>query len=144
MLKIKRKSKRRQQGLSAVEFTLALPFLLMMVGIFADFGRMYIQYTTLTKAVQDGARWVKSGSTGVGSITDTEVKNMVVYGSKTADDKSVPLLTSFSTSNVSIDTSMTGFVTVSAKYAYQPIFSNIPYLTQNLNLTLTASSVMRD
>lgn len=144
MLKIKRKLKSKQQGLSAVEFTLALPFLLMLMGVFTDFGRMYIQYTTLTKAVQDGARWVKAGADGAGNFTETDVKNVVVYGSKTADGNSIPVLSSLTTSNVSIDTSMAGFVTVSAKYAYQPVFSNIPYLTDNLNLTLTASSVMRD
>lgn len=141
---IKNKLLLKQKGYSAVEFTLALPFLLMMLAIFTDFGRMYIQYTVLTKAVQDGARWAIAGADSASNYRESEVKNMVVYGNKTASDSLKPLLASFSTNDVTIDTSKSGYITVSAKYAYQPVFSNIPYLTQNLNLTLSASSVMRD
>ncbi|MDG3087331.1 pilus assembly protein [Vibrio hannami] len=131
-----------EQGYAAVEFVITLPILLMLVGIFSELGNLYIQHTTLTKAVQDGARWAVNGVVGTnGGIADSnEIKNLVVYGKMSSGSSSV--LESFTTADVSV-VEVGNFVTVSASYDYSPIFLNIPYVTQNFNLTLNASSVMR-
>ncbi|WP_375752969.1 TadE/TadG family type IV pilus assembly protein [Vibrio sp. HN007] len=132
----------RQHGFSAVEFVFTLPILLMLVAIFGELGNLYIQHTTLTKAVQDGGRWAVNGVVGTtGGIAATdEIKNLVVYGKISAGSSAV--LKTFTTADVTISESG-NFVTVSASYDYTPIFLNIPYVTTNFNMTLNASSVMR-
>jgi Flp pilus assembly protein TadG len=133
-------ARKKQHGISAIEFSLTMPFLLFIFGVFIDFGRMYVHYTTLTKAVQDGARWALVGGTENQITLDTDIKNIVVYGK--AGGGTTPLLEGFSTNKVSVSESG-GYITVSASYQYIPVFVNIPFLTQSLNLTLTASSLMR-
>ena len=70
-----------------VEFTIVLPVLLLLLFGVTELGRALVRYNTLTKAVQDGARYAAAyallGTTGAVNVDaqlQTEVRNVVVYG----------------------------------------------------------------
>lgn len=148
----------RQRGLSAIEFTLALPFMLLMFAIFVEFGRVYIQYTTLSKAVQDGARYAISSN-----ATNLQIQNVVVYGRQDGGD--TPILPALSIGMVYIepytntdpDTGIkSNYVAVKTIYPYTPlllnlkqfddghIFDDVQALKRLLDISLSASAVVRD
>lgn len=141
----------RQRGTAMIEFAIALPVLLFMLFATAEFGLMISEYNTLTKAVQDGARYAAStaagGSTGVVDITpavQSAVANLVVSGTTGGG---TPLLPGLSTSNVTVADAGNGYVSVSASYAYEPMMgATLPTfgLGSPISLTLTfnAASVM--
>lgn len=53
-----RKRHSRQQGVAIIEFTITLPLLLLLLFAGAEVGRLLYQYNTLTKSVEDGARYL--------------------------------------------------------------------------------------
>ncbi len=75
-----------QSGLAMVEFAVALPFLLLMLVAFTELGRAFYTYSTLTKSVENGARYIAGESlTSVGhaNLTATKIlaaRNLVLYG----------------------------------------------------------------
>jgi Flp pilus assembly protein TadG len=78
---------RHQRGLALVEMAIVLPLLLLLILVGAEFGRVLYQYTTLTKALQDGARYIaanaRAGSTGTLELSggDTTIaRNLIVCG----------------------------------------------------------------
>lgn len=141
----------RQRGTAMVEFAIALPVLLFMLFATAEFGRMISDYNTLTKSVQDGARYAAStaagGSTGVVDITSSvqsAVANLVVSGSTGGG---TPLLPGLSASNVTVADASNGYVSVSATYAYEPMMgATLPTFGLgppiSLTLTFNAATVM--
>ncbi len=136
---------RKWKGLAALEMLLVLPvMLILMVGIF-EISRMFVQYTTLNKAVQSGARYAVTGIYGAqsqGTVAPTsQIQNYVIYGQRTGG--SVTVLDGLATSDVSVDTSNSEHVTVSATYAYTPVFAQIPFTTTSLSVNMTASASMR-
>lgn len=136
--------RKNQKGYAAVEFTLALPIFLFFICVISEMGRLYIQYTTITKAVYNGARFAVQetyGDKSFDEIADTgAIINMVLYGSKTAG--STKVLSTLSTGDISVNHSG-GYVTVAVNYQYQPLFLNIPYVSSTIKPVLSASSVMR-
>jgi Flp pilus assembly protein TadG len=121
----------RSRGLAIVEFAIVLPICLILLIATAEFGRIFMQYDTLTKTVRDGARYVAgkalAGTTGVVSISSalqTQTKNVVVYGN--ALGAGAPVLPGLNAANITV--SSVGFqnVSVSASYPYTPIFAFIP------------------
>lgn len=52
----KREVLKRQRGVAAVEFTLVLLILLLIIGGIFEFGRVFWFYNAMTKATRDGAR----------------------------------------------------------------------------------------
>lgn len=143
----------RQRGIAMLEFTISLPFLLLLMFATAEFGRMLSQYDTLTEAVRDGVRYAASsavvGSTGVvniGPATATAVANLVATGK--TDGSGTPLLPGLTAADITVANAGNGYVSVSAAYPYAPLFaaqlptfgfgSPIP-----LTLTLNAASVMK-
>ncbi|NCO32333.1 MAG: hypothetical protein AUJ92_03430 [Armatimonadetes bacterium CG2_30_59_28] len=48
---------KRNRGTAAVEFALALPFMLLVLAGIVDFGRAYSMRVTLTNAAREGARY---------------------------------------------------------------------------------------
>jgi Flp pilus assembly protein TadG len=150
-----------QRGTAAVEFLIALPFMLLMLLVVAEFGQVMFQYNTLTKTVRDAARYLSQnavvGATGTVLIdaTDmTEAKNLVVYGNIAGSGS--PLLPGLGTGDVTVicqggGTSCPGveYIQINAQYAYQPILgTTLPGLGLmsgdiSLGLTLSTSVVMR-
>ncbi|GEA51789.1 hypothetical protein VIN01S_25930 [Vibrio inusitatus NBRC 102082] len=134
----------KQKGLAAIEMVLVMPvMLILLVGVF-EISRIFIQYTTLNKAVQAGARYALIdiyGAQSQGAIAEeAQIKNVVVYGKRTTGSDSI--LTGLTASDVNIN-STTSHITVSAVYAYMPIFAKIPFTTTSLSMNLTASASMR-
>jgi Flp pilus assembly protein TadG len=65
---------RRPRGQALVELALIIPVLVFIVFGITDIGRAYYQYTTMTEAVREGARYAAvnwSNSSGGGSATNS-------------------------------------------------------------------------
>ncbi len=130
----------KQRGVAAVEFTIMLPMLLLMVFVTAELGRALYQYSELTRLVRGASRYLSttaipdnSGTLSasfdngcsddsdcvcLGCISDT--KDILVYGQV---DGTVPLLYGLSKDDVTISgDSTTYMVTISVDYDWQPIF----------------------
>lgn len=135
---------RRESGIASVEFTIILPLLLLFLVAIGEFGNAFIRYNTLSKAVQNGARFAVSevyGTAKAENIAPTsEIQNAVIYGNPNPADGATPVLESL-TVNVSYD-DVNNYVVVTAAYPYTPIVG--AFLGDALSdVTLTASSVMR-
>jgi hypothetical protein len=121
---------RRYRGLAIVEFTIVLPICLMLIMGTAEFGRAFLQYNVLTKAVRDGARYAAGkslpGSAGVVTISaelETETRNLVVHGNVFGTGS--PLLPGLAPGNVTVAEAGDNVV-VSAVYPYNAIFGFVP------------------
>jgi Flp pilus assembly protein TadG len=142
-----------QRGMAIVEFTIALPVLLLLLAATAEIGRMLSQYDTLNKAVRDGARYLAAnallGTTGVvtiNSTVQTATVNLVVTGNTAGTGTA--LLPTLTASNVTVASVANGYVSVSAAYTYVPMLgARIPTfgLTAPINtgVTLNATVVMK-
>jgi Flp pilus assembly protein TadG len=124
-----------QRGVAAVEMTILLPFMLLLVFATAELGRFMYQYSTLTKLVRDAGIFLSHNAdtrqttllpyplldANCGNCI-TEAKNMLVYGKTTAGGP--PLLAGLSTSNVSISESPVGSrqLLITVSYDWQPLF----------------------
>ena len=140
-------------GLAIVEFTVTLPLLLVLIFVTAEFGRAFMQYNTLTKAVRDSVRLLAGeailGQTGLVVIDanlSTAVKSLTVYGDMTG--AGTPILPGLSTADVTVTAAPTpGDVQVSAVYDYSPIFTVVPLfgVGNDLapNFTLRSETTMR-
>jgi Flp pilus assembly protein TadG len=145
--------RRWERGTAIIEFTIALPLLLLMLVATAEIGRMLSQYNTLNKAVRDGVRYLAAnalaGTTGVVSINSTvqtATINLVVTGN-TAGSGSA-LLPNLTANNVTVTSLANGYVSVTASYTYVPMLgSNLPTFGLsapiNVSIPLNASVVMR-
>ncbi len=117
----------KQKGLAAIEFTMVLPFLLVLIFACAEFGRLMFQYNALNKTVRDASRYLttnaKPGDTDLINIKDTvalDVKRLIRYGQSTSSTVLLPNLQDDDISfNVSGD-----FITITVTYDWQPIFSD--------------------
>jgi len=146
-------SRNRQTGVAIVEFAIGLPLLLLLMLATAEFGRIMVQYETLTKAVRDAGRYLASGAavgtTDVVSITPQKrlgATNLVVYGN--VNGTGTALLPGLSPAAVTVSAPGNGYISVAATYTYTPIigptlpsfgFGNSIPLAMNLN----AAVVMR-
>lgn len=140
----------KQHGVAMVEFTILLPFFLLLLFSLAELGRAFYTYAQLDKISRDSARFLSGefkGTNGVYTLNDiniSDTKNLAVYGSVNGGAESlIPALT---TSQVEV--TLTGnYVKVEIKYPYQPVMSFIPgYFTGkdlDLNFTLVSSYSMR-
>ncbi len=120
-----------QRGLAMTELAIVLPILLLLILASAEFGRAFWQYNTLTKSVQDAARYAAGrglfGSTAVVIVTDDlrgEVANLVVYGNTAGTG--TPVLPGLTTSGVAIESPGEGDILVRTDYSYTPIFGFLP------------------
>ncbi|WP_372763452.1 TadE/TadG family type IV pilus assembly protein [Pseudoalteromonas sp.] len=116
----------RQKGLAAIEFTIILPFLLLLIFSCSEFGRLLYQYNTLNKNVRSATRYlsshVKYGDNGALSIKSevaAEAKDLVRFGQSGG---SVALLPNLNNDDINlvIDSE---FVVITVTYLWQPIFS---------------------
>ena len=145
----------RQKGLAAVEATLVLPIMLLLLLAIGEFGRVLYQYNTLSKAVRSSTRTV-SVSPAANFVLDDEMmartRNMILYGQETMGTTAVlPGLTSGDISftgpyNIPV-TSENRYVDVHVSYDWQPIFGDTFNTffgnTISLNFPLQTSMTMR-
>jgi Flp pilus assembly protein TadG len=120
-------AKRLQHGVAMVEFTIVLPVLLLLLFGVTEVGRAIVRYNTLTKAVQDGARyaaaWAPLGTTGgvaVNAQLRTEVRNLVIYGNTVGAGS--PVLGGLLPEQIEVVEAGGDQVRVDASYPYQPLF----------------------
>lgn len=144
---------RRQRGTAIVEFAIALPLMLFLMLATVEFGRILSEYNTLTKSVQDAARYVASnaavGTTRIVNITSslqTQAANLVVTGNINGTGNA--LLPSLTTGNVTVADAGNGYVSVSVTYTYVPIVgASLPTFgftsPISLALPLNAAVIMR-
>lgn len=121
-----------------------LPLLLLFLVAIAEFGNAFIRYNTLSKAVQNGARFAVSevyGTAKAENIAPTsDIQNAVKYGNPNPVEGAAPVLESL-TVNVSYD-GVGKYVVVTAEYPYTPIIGAM--LGDLLSdVTLSASAIMR-
>jgi len=117
----------KQQGLAAIEFTLILPFLLLLIFSCAEFGRMLYQYNALNTSVRDASRYLSSnvifGDNGSIVIKDSisqNTKNLIKFSQSSNATALFPNL-----DDDDISLSISGdFVIVTVNYNWQPIFSD--------------------
>lgn len=123
--------KKRQRGVAAVEFTIALPLLLTLFLAVVELGRAFLQYNTLSHAVRNGARALaevaEEGTTGIVVLKAADItvaQNLVVYGN--AAGSGAPLLPGLGTGNVTVRDAGSNNIAVSVTYTYQPIIAPGP------------------
>jgi len=146
--------RQKQSGMAIIEFTIALPLMLILFVGTAEVGRLLYDYNTLTKAQRTGARHLathaETGNTDIyvvsGSQYATEATNLVVFG--TIDGSGTPLLPNLSAANVTLDDPTQNEVRVTVSYNYVPmIFTTLPGFGVvsdiPLGLTLSSSVTMR-
>ena len=119
----------------------------------AEIGRVLMRYTTLTKALQDGARHASvyglvgaSQVVNIDAALDAEIRNLVVYGN--TQGTGTPVLAGLSPGQLNITVPQPGWIQVDANYPYVPALGTaIPSFglgaTPNMNFNLTASVTMR-
>lgn len=145
-------SMKEQKGLAAIEFALAMPAMMIILAGVLEVGNIFMQYNSLTRVVQAGARFAVTESFGTAGVKCTDIKgkltsiqNVVVYGKATGGSDAA--LDSFTVSDVSVncdETDSDRVATVTADYDYTPkLAPSIPFTQTSFSFTLSASSVMR-
>ena len=141
------KLKQKQQGIAALEMTLVLPILLLLLFPVVEFSRLLYQYNALTKVVRNASRYLIDnagvGSTGIININQQTTDNAIAlftYGDLNSNTLILPNLdaTSFSVS-------VSGkFITVTASYPWQPIMTTtLPSFVSNKSFDLNFPLVTR-
>lgn len=148
-----RRNRSAQTGVATVEFAVALPVLLFLFLGVVEFGRAFLQYNMLTRAVQDAARLVASealrgqaGTVNLDAALLTTARNLVVFGN--GGGTGGALLPGLTPGNILVRDLGGGNIAVSATYAYQPMIGTaIPDVVRggnvNTRFTLRAEVVVR-
>ncbi|MCG9714542.1 pilus assembly protein [Shewanella insulae] len=123
-----------QKGVAAVEMTILLPFMLLLVFATGELGHFLFQYNTLTKLVRDAGLYLgahadtQQTSNLPNPLIDEEcgnciskTKNLLLYGKTTVGTS--PILKGLSASNINIVESPAGSrrLVISVSYDWQPI-----------------------
>jgi len=151
------KHPRRQQGLAMVEFTLALPVLLLLLLALGEFGRMLYQYNLLLQASRDADRFVASqawdstlGAVSLSNTLQTQTKNVAVYG--VPSQVGTPVVSGLTANNVVVAAVGTDHVRVTITFTFCPVIGagnctgSLPGFFGNpiaLGIPLVATTVMR-
>ena len=109
------------------EFAIVLPVLLLLLFGVTELGRLIVRYNTLTKAVQDGARYAAAygllGTTGAVNVDAqliADVRNIIVYGNKAGTGS--PQLAGLQPSQIQVVDAGGDQIRVDAAYPYVPLF----------------------
>lgn len=144
----------KQRGIAAVEAAIVLPIMALLLVASAEFGRAFYQSNTLTKATEDGARYLADqvgfGDTGQMAPLDIlkdvieRAKNLVVYGHPNPADGKEPLLPGKKEDfKITITPNGTHF-SVSVNYTYQPIFgTSLPFTSIATTFNFQPTVTMR-
>lgn len=116
----------KQRGLAAIEFTIILPFLLLLIFACAEFGRLLYQYNALNKTVRDATRYLSShvlygdnDNIAIKDVIAVDVKNLIKSSQTT---NATSLFPNLNDNDISLAISG-NFVIVTVSYNWQPIFS---------------------
>ena len=130
MSNLKTHRRARQRGVAIVEFTIILPIMLFLILVVAEFGRAFMYYNTLTRAVRDSARYVASNALkGQSQVVEIDAnliqdaQNLVDYGN--AAGSGTPSILSISAGTVTITDEGDGVISVLASYPYTPMLGSI-------------------
>ncbi len=130
-------AKSKSQGGSAmIEFALAFPAIVMMMGTLFQFGYGFMTYNTLQGAIRGGARYASIADFDApdGTNFTADVKNVVVYGIPNPDSDP-PAVRGLTTSHVTVDSSNqdgTGIpITVSVSISGFELFKVFSAITLN-------------
>ena len=139
---------RDERGLQLVEAAIVIPIFLILFAATAEFGRFFYEYTTLSKAVRVGGRYLTTLH-----LTDANkdtAKNLIVYGTPTAG--TTPILNGLDKSDVVItqvgdNPVLPKTITIQITgYQYEPIF-DLGLFTKSkdlsLNIDVSPSVTMR-
>jgi len=140
-----------QRGLALVETAITLPFLLFVMLAATEITNAFVQHTTLTKAVRDGARWAAeeaidgSDTLDLTAALQDEVRNLVVYGNRSG--AGTPVVNGLTVNDVTVTRlGVSDNIQVSVDYPYTGIFGSVLpsfgygsdiSLLFNLNATVT-------
>jgi Flp pilus assembly protein TadG len=121
----------QEKGAELLEFAFVLPLLLLICLGTIEFGRAYYTYNILAKSLRDGARYAATSTTSSTGTLDsnavTNTKNLVVYGNIAGSGSKI--ISDLQTSQINVVqnlvTATEQYTTVSAAYAYSPLFSLI-------------------
>ncbi len=143
--------KRDDRGLQLVELAIAVPILVLLFAVAAEFGRYFQEYTTLAKGSRVAVRYLATSC--VDGSDDAAAKNLVVYGNMAGTGSAI--VNGLQTTNVTIErrngagAMTTGFpATITVKitnFKHTPLF-NLGQLMGNslsLNIDLKPSVTMR-
>ncbi|CAM3914714.1 TadE family protein [Shewanella aquimarina] len=123
-----------QKGVAAVEMTILLPFMLLLVFATGELGHFLFQYNTLTKLVRDAGLYLGAhADTRQTSILPdpledddcndciTKTTNLLLYGKTTAGTS--PILKGLSAADINIDEYPAGSrrLVISVSYNWRPI-----------------------
>lgn len=133
-----------EKGSTLVEYAIGASVFIMAVFAVLEFGRALWAHNALTDAARQGARYAVLHTPG--GAEDTNIKNLVVYGSTSGGTK--PIVPGLSTSNVQITRSgdfsvNSGTATVKiTNYSFQFV---LPFLPKSIKMpdystTLTGES----
>lgn len=151
-MKRKATHRRAMRGVATVEAAIALPVLAFLMLATVELSRAFIQYTVLSDAVRDGARYAAAhallGTTEKVNISPaliTETRNLVVFGNE-AGTGSTPL-PGLTVQQITLTDAGDNNVLVNALYPYQPLFGmrlpgfgvggNSNTMTFNMNIAVT-------
>jgi len=145
-----------EDGTQLLEFSIALPFLILMFAGSVELGRLFKTYTTLTKATEVGVRYLSSPTTpisGTGYTTaDIDAaKNLMICGVASTCSGATPVVSGLAAGNITITpppaSGAVRYVTVKITYTYSPLVFNLATMTGiqslSLNYTLTPETTMR-
>ncbi|GIU49795.1 TadE family protein [Shewanella algidipiscicola] len=123
-----------QKGIAAVEMTILLPFMLLLVFATGELGRFLFQYNTLTKLVRDAGLYLgahadtRQTSTLPNPFIDAEcgnciaeTKNLLLYGKTTVGTS--PILKGLTAGDITISELPVGSrrLVISVSYNWQPL-----------------------
>ena len=123
-------SLKHQRGLALVETAIVLPFLMFVMLAASEFTNAFVQHTTLTKAVRDGARYVAEEAID-GTLTLNlsttlidEARRLVVYGDRD-QTSGTPLVNGLTVNDVSVNNLGSNNIEVRVDYAYTGILGSV-------------------
>lgn len=119
---------REQRGQEIIEFAFMLPLLALLLAGAIEYGRAFYEYNILSKSVRNAARYLSDAVIASdGTVPATYVanaKNVAVRGNISSG---TPVLPGLSTAQISVSSTVAApgeiYVTVSASYPYQSLFS---------------------
>ncbi|MEZ9130300.1 TadE/TadG family type IV pilus assembly protein [Vibrio breoganii] len=147
----------KQKGLAAVEFILTVPLLLIILVAVLEISRAFVQYTEMTKNLQNAVRFGVTNAyttlTPYDHAPESEIKNIALYGvaspsvdANTNEITSPKLIDSMDLNDITVVVPLGAAspnLLVTASVEYSPLFSTIPFTTIDLNFNMTSSAMMR-
>lgn len=141
----------KQRGASILSFLVTFPVLVTFAFTAIEFGAVFTRYNTVTKTVQDAARYLTKSS--ISDVDQTTAENLIRYNSVNASGHQLLPGDAFNI-DIDPDVGVAGIgqhVRITVTYNHTPVagaaLSNLVQLfggqALDLNMALTASSLMR-